>query len=228
MTRICIIDVETTSLRPDRRAWEIGVIVRDPGVEDVEHHWFVNYEDLDLGNADLGSLKIGRFHDRHPQMRTDREPSWTDTKSEEDTLDEIEPLLRGAIIVGVNPAFDCETLAARMRENGICPAWSYRLVDARTLAAGALRMRPPWDVDAILESFGVFCPPEDRHTAMGDARLARDLYDAVFAERSCGRPHIAVPSRTDEQLVEGITQAERDLLSGRDSATLAAAGCDPV
>ena len=66
MTKLCFIDTETTSLRHDRRAWEIAVITREPGKPDQEKSWFVASEDLDLGNADLMSLKIGRFHERHP------------------------------------------------------------------------------------------------------------------------------------------------------------------
>lgn len=176
MPRIVFLDLETTSLRHDRRFWEAGLIVRDEGVADVEFHWFVDADDLDLGNADLGSLKIGRFHDRHPQFAE----QGGEFMPEAGVLLELEPLLRGAVVVGVNPGFDCETLSARMRESGICPSWNYRLVDARTLAAGALRLPPPWKPEEIYESFGVFCPEEDRHTALGDARLARDLYDRVF------------------------------------------------
>ncbi len=181
MTRICFIDLETTSLRPDRRAWEIGVIVRDEDEDDAEYCWFVDIDDLDLGNADPASLRIGRFYDRHPEMLKPVQLG-DDWAGEETALRWVEDLTRGAVIVGVNPGFDTETLAVRMRERGICPSWNYRLVDARTLAAGALRMPPPWDVDAILSAFGVSCPEELRHTAMGDAKLARDLFDAVLAE----------------------------------------------
>src|SRR5258707_4750963 len=70
-TVIAFLDTETTSLRPDRRAWEIAVIARDEAVRDKEHTWFIDADHLDLGNADLMSLKIGGFHDRHPQFRDD-------------------------------------------------------------------------------------------------------------------------------------------------------------
>lgn len=49
MTRIVFCDTETTSLRPDRRAWEVGLIVRDPDRREREFQWFVRSEDLDLG-----------------------------------------------------------------------------------------------------------------------------------------------------------------------------------
>lgn len=179
MTRICFLDLETTSLRLDRRAWEIGVVVRDPGVDDVEHRWFIDIDDLDLGNADSASLKIGRFHERHSEMRTPMDLS-ADWAGEELALLRVEELTRGATVVGIQVDFDTATLDARMRANGICPSWSHRILDARTLAAGAMRATPPWDVEAIYEFFGVSCPPEDRHTALGDARLARDLFDAVL------------------------------------------------
>lgn len=179
-TRLCFVDVETTSLRPDRRAWEIGIIERGPDADDAEHHFFIDSDDLDLGNADLSSLKIGRFFERHPQARVDDGQDDREFENESYALLQVEVLTRGAIIVGVNPGFDTETLGARMRAHGICPSWNYRIVDARTFAAGALKMALPWDVDAIYESFGVSCPEDKRHTALGDAALARDLYDAVM------------------------------------------------
>lgn len=194
MTRIAFLDLETNSLRPDRRAWEIGVIVRDPGKDDVEHSWFVDGDELDLGNADLGSLRIGRFHERHPHARTDVEPKFDDTEEEAEVMAEVEALTRGSVIVGIAVHFDVETLDARMRACGICPSWSHRILDARTFAAGALRMAPPWDVEAVYAAFGVSCPPEDRHTALGDARLARDLYDAVLG----AEPAAAIAGRLIE------------------------------
>lgn len=183
VTRICFVDVETTSLRYDRRAWEVGLIVRDSNSGnsdngDVEDHWLVDSADLDLGNADLASLKVGRFHQRHPFGRSAPEGL---CRREAQVMRNVEQLTRDAVLVGINVGFDIETLGNRMRANGICPSWNYRPVDARCLAAGALRMPAPWDVEAIYEAFGVSCPDQDRHTAVGDARLARDLYDAVLA-----------------------------------------------
>lgn len=63
---LVFVDTETTSLRPDRRAWDIALIVRRPGEPDREYQWFVDDLALDLGNADPFALKIGRFYERHP------------------------------------------------------------------------------------------------------------------------------------------------------------------
>lgn len=173
--RLVFIDTETTSLRPDRRAWEIGYILRAPGVEDEEHTWFVNEGDLDLANADLMSLKIGRFHERHPDYSGPGSPA-----SERDLMEIVEGDTRGAILVGAVPNFDAEVLAARMRAHGLCPAWHYHLIDVETLAAGHRGLRPPWGFDDILTAYGLTYDEADRHTALGDARMARDLYDAVL------------------------------------------------
>lgn len=174
---LVFLDTETTSLRPDRRTWEIGLIVRRES--DAEYSWLVDVDDLDLGNADLMSLKIGRFHDRHPQMGGQDNPE-ASVEEEALVLHAVEALTRGATLVGAVPQFDAEVLAERMRAHRICPSWHYHLVDVETLAAGALRMPPPWDFDILLERFGLVYDEAARHTALGDARMARDLYDEVM------------------------------------------------
>jgi hypothetical protein len=201
MTRIVFCDTETTSLRPDRRAWDIGLIAREPGKPDVEHYWFIDERDLDLGNADPMALKIGRFYERHPHYRLDRESTGTDTESEYDALRLVEAITRGAHLVGAVPNFDADVLSARMRANGICPSWHYHLIDIEALAVGYMHgvnshghssttcavnciddnMLPglPWKSDELSEALGITVSEEDRHTALGDARWARAIYDAV-------------------------------------------------
>lgn len=180
MTKLVFIDTETTSLRHDRRAWEIALITRDENGEDTEHQWFVNADDLDLGNADLISLKIGRFYERHPQAIRDLYLEHRDTADEDWILHRVEGLTRGAHLVGAVPNFDADVLAQRMRWHDLCPSWHYHLIDVETLAAGHRRLTPPWGFDDILAAYGLVYAEADRHTALGDARMARDLYDAVM------------------------------------------------
>lgn len=194
---ICFIDTETTSLRHDRRAWEIGIIARTGGLS-VEHHWLIDTDDLDLGNADLMSLKIGRFFERHPQVRLDREANLTDYEDEIDVLAAVEAVTRGAHLVGAVVSFDADVLGQRMRAHGICPSWHYHLIDVEALAVGALtqsaayvsdagRLRElagsitalPWDSEALSRALGIDPDEFDRHTALGDARWAMAIYDAV-------------------------------------------------
>lgn len=179
---VVFIDCETTSLRHDRRAWEIAVIVRQPSQPDHEQFWFIDADDLDLGNADLQSLKFGGFYERHPDYRTKEENF--ETRPEIGALCELERLTRGAILMGSNPSFDAETLAARMRAYGICPSWHYHLEDVPTLAKGWLygsgRPLPEtWKSDQISLACGVDPARYDRHTALGDCRWTRNLFDVV-------------------------------------------------
>lgn len=177
--RLVFIDTETTSLRHDRRAWEIALIVRDPDVgRDVENTFLIDSADLDLGNADLMSLKIGKFYERHPYATGDLTTTiWSEYRA----LVEVERLTRGAVLVGAVPNFDAEVLGNCMREHGICPSWHYHLIDVETLAAGALKLPPPWNFDKVLSRYGLTYDEADRHTALGDTRMVRDLYDAIMS-----------------------------------------------
>jgi DNA polymerase III epsilon subunit-like protein len=197
MTRIVFIDTETTSLRPDRRAWEIGLIARsEDGTLNAEHHWFVRTSDLDLANADPMALRIGRFYERHPAMIG--LPGRRDNGGEAEVLAEVEKLTRGAHLVGAVVSFDADVLGQRMRANGICPSWHYHLIDCEALAVGYLHGRRhgetadgewsnavtdtglPWKSDDLSAALGIKISDEDRHTALGDARWARAIYDAVM------------------------------------------------
>ena len=200
MTRICFIDTETTSLRPDRRAWEIGIITRsEDGTFSTEHRWFVAAADLDLGNADPMALKIGRFYERHPEYKPGGD-GYGGTVPEADVMHFVEAVTRGAHLVGAVPNFDAEVLGARMRAHDICPSWHYHLIDVEALAVGYFHgldshghssvtcaencgdgQRPglPWKSDELSAALGVKVSDEDRHTALGDARWAMRIYDAV-------------------------------------------------
>ncbi len=109
----------------------------------------------------------------------------------------MEAITRGVHLVGAVPNFDADVLGTRMRANGICPAWHYHLVDVEALAAGYLAsmaaglanidpLQLPWNSDALSAALGIAVSDEDRHTALGDARWARAIYDAVT-----GREHQA-------------------------------------
>ena len=186
---VCFIDTETTSLRHDRRAWEIGIIARTDGI-DTEYHWFVDAGDLDLGNADVMSLKIGRFYERHPQPSAHWTTGLPVVSSEATALRDVEAVTRGAHLVGAVVSFDADVLGQRMRANGICPSWHYHLIDVEALAVGYLAGRGsadlfhpsalPWKSDDLSAALGITVRDEDRHTALGDAKWARAIYDAVM------------------------------------------------
>lgn len=179
---ICFVDVETDGLSPHCRAWEVAVIRRDPATGlDVEHQWLLP---LDLRHADPRALDVGRFWDRHPVGRkvSGKEPCPTDTATtpKHDVARDVMRLTYGATLVGASVHFDADVLARLLRNEGYLPSWSHRLRCVTTLASG-LAGRDIGGLDSAAETWLVNVPEQDRHTAMGDARTARNVYDAVMS-----------------------------------------------
>ncbi|SFT31866.1 3'-5' exonuclease [Streptomyces sp. ok210] len=202
---IAFIDTETTGLDPDsHQVWEIAVIMRTPGEPDGEHHWQIRPTELHLAqSADPKALEIGRYQERMVipndyfvgQIDAHGRPV---AMSHKTLAYDLTKILKGAVLVGSNPAFD----AAFLRVFLDSAPWHYRTVDIATMAVGHLYgqahalTRQHCDaeaygrVDALLaegwrsyelsRQMGVEPPSKaDAHTALGDARWARDVYDAI-------------------------------------------------
>lgn len=193
---LVFLDTETTGIHPGREVWEIAMIRRDADGE----REFAAFVDVDLSEADPFGLDVGRFYERHPKG------VWLSGRSQgaPDTLGETRPLSRnqaaeevaiwthGAHIVGAVPNFDTEVLDQFLRDRGYRPSWHYHLIDVENLAVGYLNARrefapdedliltPPWDSEFLSRALGVDPGQFERHTAMGDARWARSIYDAVM------------------------------------------------
>jgi hypothetical protein len=107
----------------------------------------------------------------------------------------------GAHLVGAVPSFDAAFLDRLLRRHNLVPAWHYHLVDVEALAAGALaylaasalacsgeerdaKAVPPWDSSELSRAVGVEPDKVERHTALGDARWAKAIYDAVMEPAS--------------------------------------------
>lgn len=188
---IVFLDTETDGVHPGRRVWEVGMIRREPDGTEQSTQFFV---DIDLSTADPFGLKIGRFYERHPlgiflASGPGRSPD-SGIPPEQTGVLLVPPFdaamrvarwTHGCDVVGAVPSFDAETLDRLLRSHELIGAWHYHLIDVETLAAGALRLPPPWDFDYILRQAGLVYVEEDRHTALGDAIMVRDLYDAVMA-----------------------------------------------
>ncbi|AVH59925.1 MULTISPECIES: 3'-5' exonuclease [Streptomyces] len=195
MTAIAFVDTETLGLDADVHAmWELAIIRRENGV-DTEHLWQIKPSKIDLEHADPEALRINGYMDRmvlpedywagdmshpcgipHPMKRDELRTVITD-------------LLSDAVMVGSNPAFDAAFLKVFLDAT----PWHYRTIDVATLAAGYLRgvdlptgatsteAQHPFSsrklslaVDVDLPGAGV------AHTALGDARWARAVHDAVM------------------------------------------------
>ncbi len=181
--KLVFLDCETTGLDPTRHeVYELGLIVEGTdGVEEAKHWWF----EIDLKRADSEALRMSGFYERYPAQDPNRDPNLLaeplDIYPAAEAAPAIARMTAGAHLVGVNPAFDATFLGALLRSAGQVPAWEYHLVDVLPLVAGRMRMRPPWSSRELSAEIGVEPPGlEDRHTALGDARWAKRMYDAVM------------------------------------------------
>jgi DNA polymerase III epsilon subunit-like protein len=202
---LAFVDTETTHLDPRYGdVWEIAVIRRREDGTDSEFVWQVR---PDLTTADPEALKIGRYEERFavPEGWDAIEfvPSGPPFRSLiPEMLFDLQEALSGAVVIGSNPGFDIAFLTKLLQAHGRKLPWHYRPLDIATLAAGYLygqaeRMTQatcdtshygkvadhlgwPWKSYQASEAVGVPRPSGDvAHTALGDARWARDVWDAV-------------------------------------------------
>lgn len=203
-SKVIAIDSETTDTGPNRRIWDLALIVLGedrptdaraggmPGRPGA-YQWYIDVEDLDLGNANPFSLNVGKFYERHPQMNLSSQGL---VRREVEVLRQVERLTRGAHLLGAVPNFDADVLDRRMRAHGILPSWHYHLCDIEAMAVGYLhgtgyaaefpdRMTLPWKSDELSRACGVEPPSEDeRHSALADADWALRWYEAITGSRS--------------------------------------------
>lgn len=203
---IVAVDIETDGLHPGRRVWEVAMIRRDEQGE-RETSFFVG---LDLKNSDPYGLQVGGYWDRHPSGRkiSGKPPAPSDLGnlplSKHEAASTVMRWTFGAHLIGVNPAFDADTLAGLLRAEGYMAAWHYHLLDVAALAYGYLHgiarfdghectavvrtwseetafglPELPWRSDELSQACGVEPPGDDRRTAMADARWALRWYDKL-------------------------------------------------
>lgn len=187
--KLAFVDTETTGLDPERHAiCEIALIVVD-GETVSEHQWWL---DVSLHTAEPAALRINRYYER---------------VGDQDVLDprgvaaEVAPLVADAVLIGANPAFDARFLEGFLRRHGQAPAWHYRTFDVETAAAAVAGIEPPWGSSTELcqRALNVVPPASaERHTAMGDCRWAKAVYDAVYhGARSGGQRRARKPAPTE-------------------------------
>jgi DNA polymerase-3 subunit epsilon len=163
MTGPIFIDCETSGLDPSRHeVWEIAAVEEDG----TEHIWRV---EPDLTFAEPGALRINGYYDRTAAIVEWDQP--------EDVAGAIAYLTADKILAGAVPSFDAGFLELFLRANGYCPAWSHRLLCVETYAAGRLGALPV-SLSDTARALGIPIP-DGRHSALVDARLARDVYLAV-------------------------------------------------
>lgn len=160
MGALVYLDTETTGLNPSiHEVWEIAYAVEDgPIVYSSVRHG--------LTYADDTALEIGRYHERCEV----NEFAYTFEFVAQEHL-------KGATIVGANPAFDAAFLRARWGN----VLWHHRLLDVETYAMGALGDDRPQGLatlSADLRARGFEIPTPD-HTAAGDVATTRACHIAL-------------------------------------------------
>lgn len=186
---LAFVDTETTGLRPElgHSVWELAIIRRgpdeDPDWWETEHVWQIR---PGLTTADPEALDMCGYHQRF-RVPPGVDTLWFPQEQREpipqtfaEAAAQIHRLLDGAYLVGAVPSFDALMLTYFLRGHGLEPAWRHRLVCVENLVAGATHQRIPQGLREAASQVGVWVDPEARHTAMGDARVARDTYDAVM------------------------------------------------
>jgi len=177
---IIFVDIESTGLDLDRHeVWDIALIEADG----TEHEWHVKPRDLSEASPD--ALRITRYYERAATWYRGSAGGW---EEEEIVASLVVLLTAGKHLVGAVPSFDAAFLTKFLRRRGYVPAWHYHLVDVEALVAGRLRLEPPWDTKELARLIGVDSglPEYEKHTAIGDARWAKAMYEAVFSSYSAG------------------------------------------
>jgi DNA polymerase III epsilon subunit-like protein len=180
---LAFVDTETTGLDPERHeVWEAALILRADDGTETEREWQLP---VDLGRADAIALQVGHYYERFDKNHA---PFGSTTR---EFAHEFAELTHGAHLVGAVPSFDDAFLKRLLRANGACPGWHYHLVDVEALALGylagqgenrgPLALHPPWKSDDLTRALGINPEAFEKHTALGDARWARAIYDHVMS-----------------------------------------------
>lgn len=180
--RIVFVDTETTDIEPDRAVpWEIALVIRDPGMLDVEEVHLIH---IDALRADPDALTVGRYYDRHPCAAAPINGHVCPLPPRYVTLAGVAEATAGAVMVGNNVSYDLTVLGRHLDRPAA--AWHYQPIDIKPLAAGWLAARGvSWEgvypsTSQIADILGVPRPEDTRHTALGDARWVRDVYDTIM------------------------------------------------
>ena len=174
---IVFLDIETTGLDPDRHSmWELALIARDDD-GDHEYHWQLP---VDLATADAAALRISRYYDRCQTLGGEilqLEPVAATGETVTKLARLVAHILDGATLVGAVPSFDAGFIEKWLRTNGSCPTWHHRLRCVETLTAGHLRNPKIGGLAHCCQALSI--TQEGEHTALGDARAARDIWDHI-------------------------------------------------
>lgn len=188
--QVIFLDTETSGLDDLRHeVWEIGII-RD----DVEHHFMLR---INQAQADPFSLTVGGYHERHPDGLVESKAAKPTACTKPDIVArKVARLIHGRHIVGAVPDFDYRFLRKLLRSHGLAWTAHYHLIDIEALmvgylcggtehTGGTIPVSLPWRSKELSRAVGVDPGLYEAHTALGDARWAKAVFEVVM-----GKPEI--------------------------------------
>ena len=178
MTRYVAIDLETTSLDTHTAyPLEIAAVELTAADDDRDYGDVMNFVPHHrpevLHAADPEALAVNRYYERR---LFDQRLTTADTDRFRSELIE---MLTGATLVGANVAYDAAVLWRWLRLHRDAPAsppWHHRLWDVELATAVLFGLDRIPSLSDCVERVGHHQPPETKHTALGDAYAAADLF----------------------------------------------------
>lgn len=178
---IVFLDTETLGLDPvNHEIWEVGAIRYDEVNNRVQNKMLVQLKltGPQLLKGDPIGMEIGKFSER-------RLPE-DECLSIRDFIEEFKEFCpKGSHLAGAVVSFDEERLRRMFRKKREGIPWHYHLIDVEVLGIGFLRAKGiklplPYKSDIISDYLDIAINQEDKHTALGDAQWALDMYRAVM------------------------------------------------
>lgn len=191
---------EVALITPDggEHVWQFPVveIEADPFALDIGRWWDRRW------GTDVDVTELDAIYEAHTEKT--RRKYFPDEgraiKSGEKWCQYFRTLTTGSHLCGAVVSFDEERLRRLLRSRGVLPRWHYHLIDVEALAVGWLaagrdplepmteethvpeldKCAPPWKSGDLSRAVGVDPDKFDRHTALGDARWAKAMYEAVM------------------------------------------------
>ena len=191
-------DCETTHLSAEiGEVWEVAVIRRDHDGTETEHVWQFAPRNLDAG-VHGEALRIGHFQERYA-VENGYDAAFTarnrvSPMTRKQAIEGVAGVLRGAVLVANNAAFDDRHLRKLLNLGAEEQPWYHRPTCVMARAEGYLwATDPQWMVEqeekgpissrTLSRRLGVEPPGADAHQALADARWAMAVYDAVTGGR---------------------------------------------
>ena len=187
---LVFMDTETTGLSLADDIWEFAAIRREgDGTPDYPLHLFIEHDPEK-------AAQLPEPFRRDLEARFDPDAAISARDAARLIAHSLRPGANGekAHVVGAVPNFDTERLAVLLVAHDLAPRWHYHLIDVENLVVGFVlgggfaAPSLPWDSDELSRLVGVEPPADGRHTAMGDALWARDIYDRLTKLSVSARP----------------------------------------